>query len=310
MFKKIIAFALCGVMVLGLAACGNKNVDDPTTEPTVNENPTDTPSNPTEKPEVNLDSLDYEGWVEHLRNSERRIQDVKITYIPANEGDPRAEWVEGKDGQEGYWAFSRRSGVFEDGTAVEEIDPTSDMIYRSFKDANGVIYSHSSEAFAEDGSPDPLYVYVIEESLFIRGMEFIAEHYASLNPEPTAPVLTNVYINDDTHKIVVEADGLFPDQVEGVIIRVLNENYEVIATEQFDNIEGKYMLSFIDKGECTQIAICSYYTASNGDTIVSAPSNMRIVPNKYYQDNIINMKNEHDEVVNSDFPTGDTEATN
>lgn len=295
MFKKIIAFALCGVMVLGLAACGNKNVEDPTTEPTVNENPTDTPSNPTEKPEVDLDSLDYDGWVAHLFASEVRINDVKVTVTKVDEGTPRAEWFEGENGEEGYWAITRRSGVLDDGTAIEEIDPIDDMTYRSYKDANGVIYNHSSETFEDEEATILKNVFVIESELFKRGMAFLSEYNANLNPEPSAPVLTGVYFNDDTNKIVVEVTGLFPDQMEGVIVRVFNDKYEVVSVETFNNLEGVYTLEYIDKGECTQIAVCSYYiAANNGDTIVSAPSNMRMVPNKYYQDYIIAKQDRYD----------------
>ena len=51
MTKKIICMLLCVVMAVGcLAACGNKNVEDPTTEPTVNENPTEAPTDEVTEP--------------------------------------------------------------------------------------------------------------------------------------------------------------------------------------------------------------------------------------------------------------------
>lgn len=317
MFKKIIAFALCGVMVLGLAACGNKDVKDPTTEPTVNENPTETPNTPTDKPEVDLDSLDYEGWMKHLFESEMRISDVKVTVTKVEEGTPRAEWFEGENGEEGYWAITRRSGVLDDGTAIEEIDPIDEMTFRSYKDANGVVYTHSSETFEDADATILKNVFVIEAELFKKGMMFIAEYQSNINPEPSAPVLTGIYFNDDTNKIVIEATGLFPDQMDGIIVRIFNDKYEVVSVETFENLDGTYTLEYIDKGECTQIAICSYYMSTkNGEQVISAPSNMRIVPNKYYQDYIVakqDMYDNADHYVNPDVIAPEqpgNEATN
>lgn len=318
MFKKIIAFGLCGVMALGLVACGEK-APEVTEDPTVNETPSDTTKPDETKPvEVDLDSLDYDGWIAHLFASEVRISEVKITYTKVEEGTPRAEWIEGKDGEEGYWAISRRSGVLDDGTAIEEIDPTHEALFRSYKDANGVIYSHSSEIYPEDGSAQPQYIHVIEEKLYMRGMTFLAEYFATQNPEPEAPVLTDILFNEDTGRITVKVTGLYPDRMDGVIVHIYDENYNSLSVETFENIDGTYTLEFIDKGECVNIAVCSYYETESGDRIASTTSNVRMVPNKYYQDYVKAAQdayNEMDHYVDENAvapqqPDGEAESNN
>lgn len=291
MSKKIIAIAL-GVVVLaaaifGVVALVNKG-NEPENPP-VGEPPETTE---TTEPTVDLSKLDMDGWTQHLMNSERRMVDIEITYEPCKETDYGAVLIENEDGSTS-WAVPRYKGVFEDGTKVWEIERKDAMVHKCYEDENGVIYAHSSETIPDEKFPD-FHVFLIEYDLFTQGMKWMADYYLNVHPQPDVPVLTNVMLNEDTHKIVVKVDALLEGHVEGVVVLILDENYEVIGEEQFDNLSGTYTLNYIDKGECTQIAVCSYYMTDDMGRIQSNMSNVRIVPNKYYQDFIVGLYDEYE----------------
>lgn len=289
MSKKIIAIAL-GVVVLAAAIFGVVALVNRGNEP---ENPQvgEPPVESTE-PTVDLSKLDFDGWSSHLMQSERKMIDVKTEYEPAKEGDRGAILKENEDGTTS-WVIPRYSGVFEDGTKVWEIEQKDPQVHKCYEDENGVIYAHSSETIPDEKFPN-FYIFLIEYDLFTQGMQYMAEYYNSLHPEPDIPVLTNVILDEDSHKIVVKVDALLDSFVEGVVVQIMDENYKVIGEEQFDNLSGSYTLNLIDKGEFIAIGVCSYYMTEDMGRIQSGMSNVRVVPNKYYQDFIIGLYDEYE----------------